>query len=362
MQVNNIGKTLFFGILLVIIITMIYYYPSKQPPTVYINAEKDNKEGDDDIEQKQIEKKESDFFDDKYDNFQFNYTNLKIPHIYQRAINGSSYKFNSTVPNGKTQIDEEKDMNIFTKKNPDGSWRIDGGKPRIDIFTKDAGVLSNKQILQENISNNIVQSWNYSDLKDIGYWYKPSDWKNIEITLIFKLIDSSRSKDNQHDLSLVTRSISHSVMYDDKTKDHHPHFYCGGSSYHNNISNDGNVRMKKEEFHVNYEREKYNPNIQLGEIYNKIIGFKGIVYNINDTAVKLETWVDLNNAGKGPYKKVHEKIDNGDWGDNMKVCGAKTNGQAITWGSPLVIIKSNDFRFDIYDIQINEIVPPSTEN
>ena len=41
----------------------------------------------------------------------------------------------------------------------------------------------------------------------------------------------------------------------------------------------------------------------------------------------------------------------------MKVCGARTNSQAITWGSPLVIIKSNDFKFDIYDIQINEIIP-----
>ena len=30
-------------------------------------------------------------------------------------------------------------------------------------------------------------------------------------------------------------------------------------------------------------------NIQLGEIYSKIIGFKGIVYNINDTSVKMET-------------------------------------------------------------------------
>ena len=119
--------------------------------------------------------------------------------------------------------------------------------------------------------------------------------------------------------------------------------------------------MKKEEFHVDYERERYNPNIQLGEIYNKIIGFKGIVYNINDTSVKMETWVDLNNAGKGPYKKIHEKIDNGDWGDNMKVCGARTNGQAITWGSPLIIIKSNDFKFDVYDKEINEIIPPSSK-
>ena len=146
-----------------------------------------------------------------------------------------------------------------------------------------------------------------------------------------------------------------------ETSKEDPPFYCGGSSYHNNLSNDGNVRMKKEEFHVDYERERYNPNIQLGEIYNKLIGFKGVVYNINDTSVKMETWVDLNNAGKGPYKKIHEKIDNGDWGDNMKVCGARTNGQAITWGSPLIIIKSNDFKFDIYDIQINEIIPPSSK-
>jgi hypothetical protein len=96
------------------------------------------------------------------------------------------------------------------------------------------------------------------------------------------------------------------------------------------------------------------------KIYNKIIGFKGIIYNINDTAVKLESWVDVENQGKGPYKKVHELIDNGDWGDAMKVCGAKTNGQAITWGSPTVIIKANDFKFDIYDIEVREIVPSSS--
>ena len=54
-------------------------------------------------------------------------------------------------------------------------------------------------------------------------------------------------------------------------------------------------------------------------------------------------------------------MDNGDWGDNMKVCGAKRNGQAITWSFPLVIIKSNDFKFDVYDIEINEIIPPSSK-
>ena len=81
--------------------------------------------------------------------------------------------------------------------------------------------------MQENFYNNIVQSWNYSELKDIGYWYKLTDWKNMEISLIFKLIDSSRSKGNQDDLSLVTRSLSHSVMYGETSKEDPP-FHCGG--------------------------------------------------------------------------------------------------------------------------------------
>jgi hypothetical protein len=42
----------------------------------------------------------------------------------------------------------------------------------------------------------------------------------------------------------------------------------------------------------------------------------------------------------------------------MTVCGAETDTQAITWGSPIVILKANDFLFDIYDVEIREIIPP----
>ena len=119
------------------------------------------------------------------------------------------------------------------------------------------------------------------------------------------------------------------------------------------------MRMKKEQFHIDYEWERYNETLTVGNIYDKIISYKAIVYNLNDNAVILETWVDTENRGKGPYKKVHELIDNGTWGDNMKLCDAETDGQAITWGSPIVIIKANDFKFDIYDIKIREIVPPT---
>jgi len=284
---------------------------------------------------------------------------IVIPEVYETIPNGQTYRFNINNPNDKVQVDEGEHKTIFTQQNLDGSWRIDYGKPRIDIHTKDAGILPDKVGQLNNLSKGKIQSWNFSELKKIGYWYKPTDWKNIEVTLVFKLLDSARSKGDQHSISIVTRSISHSQLDNEyKKSDDEPPFFCGGSSYHNNLSNDGNVRMKKEQFHIDYEWERYNPEITVGDIYNKIIGFKAIVYNVNDTAVKLETWVDTQNQGRGPYKKVHEGLDLGNWGDNMKLCGAEKEGQAITWGSPIVILKANDFKFDIYDLEIREIVPP----
>jgi hypothetical protein len=306
------------------------------------------------------EKEDSDFYGihPDYRSF-FPIKRIVIPDIYQSLPNGETYRFNITHPNDKFQVNKEDKSNVFTKQNYDGSWRIDFGKPRIDIHTKDAGILPDKLGQLTNLSHGKIQSWDYSELSKIGYWYKPTDWKNIEVTLIFKLLDSARSKGDQHSISIVTRSISHSQLDNDYKKG--PKFFCGGSSYHNNISNEGQVRMKKEQFHIDYEWERYNDEmLAVGNLHNKIVGFKGIVYNINNTAVKLEAWVDTENGGKGPYKKIHQAIDNGNWGDNMKLCGAETNGQAITWGSPTVIIKANDFKFDIYDIEVKEIVPPTT--
>ena len=73
---------------------------------------------------------------------------------------------------------------------------------------------------------------------------------------------------------------------------------------------------------------------------------------------ELETWVDTVNQGKGPYKKVDELIDKGKWGKFMKICGANKKGDIISWGSPDIVIKTNDNVFDIYDIEVREIIPP----
>ena len=83
----------------------------------------------------------------------------------------------------------------------------------------------------------------------------------------------------------------------------------------------------------------------------------------NNTKVKLESYVDIKNEGKGPYIKVHEKIDDGKWtldlGEaKMDECSALTKGAVISWGSPKVILKTNNLDFDLYDFEIREIDPP----
>jgi hypothetical protein len=205
-----------------------------------------------------------------------------------------------------------------------------------------------------------IKTWNFSILDKQGYWLYPSDFKNIEFTVILKMREAEK-KDQS--ISVVSRSIIHDSKGEEEIKNY-PNAYCGGSSYHNNILEDGKLQMKKEQYHADYVIDKPNEKINLGSLYNKKIGFKAIVYNFdNNSKVKLESFVDTKNEGKGPYIKVHEKIDDGKWGINngkakMYECGATTKGAIISWGSPKIILKTNNLNFDIYDIEIREIIPP----
>lgn len=278
----------------------------------------------------------------------------KIYPIYQDNQDGEYFRFNNNNPNDLKQIDEIKNKEIFSERNQDGSWKIGRGTTRIDLFTNEAGVLNQEEMMDK------IETWNFNELSKIGYWLYPSDFKNIEFTMIFRMMEADKSDQS---VSIVSRSILHDSKGEDEIKDY-PNAYCGGSSYHNNIALDGKLQMKKEQYHADYVIDKPNKEIDLGSLYNKKIGFKSIVYNFDDDSqVKLESFVDIENEGRGPYIKVHEKIDDGKWGINsgeakMDECGAITKGAIITWGSPKVILKTNNLDFDLYDMEIREIDPP----
>lgn len=278
----------------------------------------------------------------------------RIYPIYRDTPDGEYYRFNNKNPNDLRQIDEIKHKEIFSERNSDESWKVGKGTTRIDISTKQAGILTQEEMMKQ------IETWNFSILDKQGYWLYPSDFKNIEFTVIFKMLEAEK---RDQAISVVSRSIIHDSKGEEEIKEY-PNAYCGGSSYHNNISADGKLQMKKEQYHADYVIDKPNEKIELGNLYNKKMGFKAIVYNFdNNSKVKLESFVDTKNEGKGPYVKVHEKIDDGSWGINsekakMNECGAITKGAIISWGSPKMILKTNNLDFDLYDIEVREIIPP----
>ena len=286
----------------------------------------------------------------------------KIYPIYQDKPNGEYYRFNNKNPNDLRQIDERKNKVIFSERNSDGSWKVGKGITRIGIFTKQAGILTQQEMMKR------IKTWNFSILDKQGYWLYPSDFKNIEFTVVFKMLEAEK---RDQAISVVSRSIIHDSK-EEEIKEY-LNAYCGGSSYHNNISEDGKLQMKKEQYHADYVIDNPNEKINLGNLTNKKIGFKAIVYNFdNNSKVKLESFVDTKNEGKGPYIKVHEKIDDGKWGFDsteainatkakMDECGAITKGAIISWGSPKIILKTNNLNFDIYDIEVREIIPPPSK-
>jgi hypothetical protein len=257
-----------------------------------------------------------------------------VKTIYPTLTGGETWFFNPTNPN-----DGQFDRNgAEITKNSDGSWHLKPGTTRMLAFTKSSGLPSDEV-------RSSLPTYDYSRLAQTGYFYKPTDWKNIEITIYVKVLSASGGGD---EISLVSRSVRHSTNVQEG---------CGGSSYHNNIDfTNGKFKFKKEMWHVNYDIKPYS-GISVGSTMNKWIGFKGIVYNLPDGSVKLESYIDKDNNNN--WQKATEFVDKGNWGDDMSHCNARTDGAAITWGSPMIIFKSNGVTYDFKKFSVRQIVPPT---
>jgi hypothetical protein len=254
-----------------------------------------------------------------------------VQMIYPTADGGETWFFNPDNP-----VDGQFDSNgAEISKNSDGSWHLKPGTTRMNVYTKSAGLLSDKQ--RSNLA-----TYDYSALAQKGYWYQPTDWKNVEATGYFK-VSSSSSGDG---ISFVTRSVRHSNAIENG---------CGGSAYHNNIRFDGTFQYKKEMWHVNYDILSPTKN-GIGSIMNKWVGFKGVVYNLPDGTVKLESYVDKDNNNH--WQKVEELVDSGHWGNDMTHCNANAPGAAITWASPMFDYKSTGVTYDFQKLSLREIDPP----
>jgi hypothetical protein len=263
----------------------------------------------------------------------------KVGMIFQTKIGGEEWFMDPD----KLKEDKRFDANANLTKNPDGaSWSVDSKEQtRLNVWTKGSGNFREKSGM-DTYNQNIIEAR--------GFWYRASDWKNTEITGYFKLNEYVKDE-----YSTYMRSVWHNRT----------HNGCGGSDYKLKLHFDGFVSLDKEEWHVRYTdqpKPQWMPEHKridgLGNLTNKWIGLKNIVYNIEQNGTfypKMEMWIDQNNSNI--WKKVHEYVDRGGWGSTMNRCEGAPD-QPITWGSPVATFRwdgtaSVDFR----NLSVREIQP-----
>src|SRR5918992_3075577 len=260
-----------------------------------------------------------------------------IDEIYPTKEGGREWYFDMENPFSDNLFSSTFDRHIT--KQEDGSWRIAGPAVRLNV-----GTPSNAEV-----------------------------WKNVEITGYAKVIESislpsslsangdsadddnsggeGEEKDFASDLDWRARGGRHN--------NEHP---CDGTAYTGTIDIDGNVRWKKEIWHTGGYTDARAVEKVTDSIVGRWIGWKVVMYNINDNAaVKLESYLDDKNDNE--WRKVTDLIDDGRWYANSSDeefysvdCG-RPKDHIITNGGQIVTFRSDNMIWDFKNLSVREINP-----
>jgi len=227
------------------------------------------------------------------------------------------------------------------KKNSDSSWSpISNDKVRLLVYTSD----SKGKFDDEN-----MPTYNLKELAARGHWYKANDWKNIEMGGYLKL---NNADDLRSGYSFYSRSIDHSNTAGG----------CVGATPKFNIGFDGEIKVKKEMWHLSLlDSPGINDEDLSPSIVGKWLGIKVIIYNLpDDKGVKQEFWIDKTNEGK--WEKVYEFLDQGGFGEKgnngPEKCGGSWD-QLYTWGSPKSVFTWDQSDVSFKFLSVREILPPT---
>lgn len=247
--------------------------------------------------------------------------NFKVKEIYPTKQNGREWFINVDDPTADGIFDPHSKLT----RQPDGSWQIKG--------RGGSGKYEDQVRMNVNTPKGEQQ------------------WKNVEITGYAKVISAESSKDR---VDWYARGARHSSSVP-----------CEGTSLKGNIRVNGEVFWQKEIWHTGgYTNEKTRAVATDNSLLNRWIGWKVVIYNINnDKAVKMESYIDDKNNNN--WKKVTELIDKGGWyaDTSDKVfysanCG-RPKDYIITNSGPIVTFRSDNMIWNFIDLSVREIQPPS---
>lgn len=270
------------------------------------------------------ENKNSSIVEAKYQQNFSDFDIFGIKKIYPTVKDGFEWFINNSDPKSDPHLHNYKKI----VKNEDGSFNI-GERSRMGVYSKDGMDYPKRN----------MTTYNYTELSKRGYWYNPTDWKNVEITgeYLYK-------KGNGPGITHYARSEDQVTINNG----------CGASSYKINVHFDGTSSISKEQTHPKHSIKPMNNN-PFGKLDKDWFRFKGIIYNLADGTVKLEGWLDpfLNNT----WIKIADYQDKGGWGKDGSKCQGKDD-HIIIWGSPTVTFRWDDVLVYFRNLSVREIQPP----
>jgi hypothetical protein len=240
---------------------------------------------------------------------------------------------------------------IYPTKPGGREWFIDMNNPTSDGIFDPGSPIKQRADGSWEINGNLRPGNKYEGQvrMTVGTPAGQEQWKNVEITGYARVLSADSNSD---DLDWYARGGTHSSDVP-----------CEGTALKGTISVDGDVSWLKEIWHTGGYTKPRDTHPVTNSILNRWIGWKVVMYNINDDkAVKMESYLDDNDNNH--WKKVSDIVDNGGWyarSSNQEFYSAgcdRPKDYIITNSGPLVTYRSDNMEWDFADLSVREIQPP----
>jgi hypothetical protein len=243
--------------------------------------------------------------------------NFGIREIYPTKENGREWHMNMENPKEDEHFSITFNPNITRQE--DGSWRISAPVVRMNVNTLEG----------------------------------ETNWKNVEMTGYAKIagvIANSSNKVIENDLTWYARGGKHNQEIP-----------CEATAYMGGLYDNGKVGWKKELWFVGgYTDERQSAKVT-NSLVDRWVGWKVVIYNINNSEVKLESYID--NTNTNYWIKVTDLVDDGGWYAKMPdshffdaEC-SKDKDFIITNSGSTATFRSDNLIWDFKYLSIREIEP-----
>ena len=266
-------------------------------------------------------------------------------------------------PEGERRMDQFGTLQIYPTVQNGREWFINMQDPFDDEI-----VSFNSDIALDQHSDN---SWRVnSSMVRLRVNTLPGqeEWKNVEMTGYIRMISSTLTagsnelSDHEEGSEDGDLSDPH-LTWRARGGRHNDMVPCEGTALNGGLYIDGKVSWKKEIWHTGGYTDARGVSEIPNSLVNKWIGWKTIMYNLdNDSSVKMESYLDIN--ANNNWNKISEVEDNGKWYADTSDeefysvdCG-KEKDYVITNSGPIATFRADNLIFDFKNLSIREIIPP----